>query len=134
MAGSAAMSASTNMEMRLRRRPPSRAPAKALARALRVRQGGERRKTLLAAGGHVATGTSLGASRGLLDRVGLPPRAAGAALFALAMAPELVIVPALGAAPPPRKWTRADAAVSVLHHAVFAAATDTAYVRLRRRD
>ena len=34
---------------------------------------------------------------------------------------------------PPWKWTPAEAAVSVLHHAVFAAATNAAYSRLRAR-
>ena len=132
LVGAAAMSVSTNAEMRLRRRPPSDAPAKALAR-VRIKPRGRRRKQLLAAGGHVGTATSLGVARGLLDRLKPDSRTTGATLFALAVAPDAAVVPALGASRPPWKWTRAEAAVSVLHHAVFAAATNSAYSRLRAR-
>jgi uncharacterized protein YndB with AHSA1/START domain len=133
LVGAAAMSVSTNAEMRLRRRPPSEAPAKALARVLRISPRGRRRKQMLAAGGHVGTATSLGVARGLLDRFEPDSRTAGVALFALAVTPDAAVVPALGASRPPWKWTPAEAAVSVLHHAVFAAATNAGYSRLRAR-
>jgi uncharacterized protein YndB with AHSA1/START domain len=132
LVGAAAMSVSTNAEMRLRGRPPSDAPAKALSRVLRVKSRG-RRKQLLGAGGHVGTAVALGVTRGLLDRAGASPRTAGILLFATAMTPDAVVVPALGASSPPWRWTRVDAAVSVLHHAVFATATNAAYGRLRGR-
>jgi len=132
LAGAAAMSVSTNAEMRLRGRPPSDAPAKALARMLRVKPRG-RRKQALGIGGHLGTAVALGATRGLLDRVGAGPRLGGIVLFATAMTPDAAVVPALGAAPPPWKWTPAEASTSVLHHAVFAAATNAAYLRLRAR-
>jgi uncharacterized protein YndB with AHSA1/START domain len=130
LAGAAAMSVSTHAEMRLRGRPPSDAPAKALARVLRVKAGG-RRAQALGTAGHVGTAVSLGAVRGLLDPAGAGPRTGGAILFAMAMTPDAAVVPALGAAPPPWKWTRTEAFISVLHHAVFAAATNAAYLRLR---
>jgi uncharacterized protein YndB with AHSA1/START domain len=130
VAGAGAMSVSTNLEMRLRRRPPSDAPAKALARVLGMKPRG-RRKQALAVAGHVGTSVALGATRGVLDRAGAGPRAGGIGLFALAMTPDAAVVPALGAAPPPWQWTRMEAATSVLHHAVFAAATDAAYRSLK---
>ena len=131
LAGAAAMSVSTNAEMRLRGRPPSDAPAKALARVLRVKPKGRGRKQALAIGGHVGTSVALGAARGLLDRTGTGSRTSGVVLFVMAMTPDAAVVPALGAALPPWRWTRVEVATSVLHHAVFAAATNAAYLRLR---
>ncbi|HSI80724.1 MAG TPA: hypothetical protein VK919_08750 [Solirubrobacterales bacterium] len=128
------MSVSTNLEMRLRNRPPSYAPAKALGRALGIDVSSDRRKRLLGVVGHVGTAVSLGAARGLLDRPRpLGPGAGGFALFGLAMAPEVIAVPALGAADPPWRWSRTEVALSVLHHAVFAVGTATAYEWWRPR-
>ena len=130
LAGALAMTVSTNSEMRLRGREPSYAPAEAVAGLLNVRANGERAKQLLGLGGHLATGVSLGVVRGLLDRLGLGARGAGTALFAVAMVPEAVVVPALGATEPPWKWSATDTAVSLLHHAVFAVVTTVAFERL----
>src|SRR5215218_2027554 len=58
-AGALAMSVSTNAEMRLRGRPPSDAPAKALARLFGVSARGRHRKMQLALAGHVATSITL---------------------------------------------------------------------------
>lgn len=133
LAGAMVMSASTNAEMRLRGRPPSYAPAKTIAKLFGVSIRGERRKKMLGTVGHVATAVPLGVVRGLLDRLGLGPRSASAALFGLAMAPEILVVPALGAADPPWKWSAEDTAISILHHGVFAAGTTAAYELLAAR-
>jgi uncharacterized protein YndB with AHSA1/START domain len=127
LAGALLMSVSTNAEMRLRGRPPSYAPAKAIGRLFGLRIRGKQRKKMLGTAGHLATAISIGALRGLLDRVGLGSAKAGVVLFGIAMTPEVVIVPALGAADPPWRWSGTDAAVSILHHAVFASATSAAY-------
>ena len=64
------------------------------------------------------------------DRLaGVRPPPAAAAMLALGLAPEVVVVPALGAAPPPWRWSRADVAVSLLHHGVYAAAVESSYRR-----
>ena len=133
LAGAVVMSVSTNTEMRLRGRPPSYAPAKAIGKLFGVSTRGDGRKKLLGAVGHVATAVPLGVLRGLLDRLGMGSRPAGLALFGLAMAPEILVVPALGAADPPWKWSAEDTAISVWHHAVFAAGTTAAYGLLRAR-
>ena len=133
-AGAVAMSAATNAEMRLRGREPSYAPAKALGRVLGLRVRTDREKKLLGAAGHSATAISLGVARGLLARAGLGPRRGTAALFGLAMAPELAVVPALGATDPPWRWSREEMVISLVHHAVFAAATSAAYETLARRS
>ena len=93
---------------------------------LRIKEGSERTKKALSTVGHTATSVSFGVVRGVLGLAGLGPRVAGAALFGAAMAPELVVVPALGGAKALWKWSAADRAISVLHHGVFTLATNTA--------
>ena len=132
-AGALAMSVSTNAEMRLRGRPPSDAPARAISRLVGVDAHGRRRKMQLALAGHMTTSIALGAARGVMARCGVPPAPAGAALFALAMVPEIVVVPALGAAAPPWRWAATDAAVSVVHHGVYALTTNAAHGVLESR-
>lgn len=130
LCAAAVMTVSTNVEMRLRGRGPSYAPAKALGRVLGVRTRGKRRKMALGAAGHVAISVSVGILRGILDRFGVGPRAAAPTLFAIAMTPDLVVVPALGASDPPWEWSAADFAVSALHHGLFAATVTIVYDRL----
>jgi transposase InsO family protein len=132
-AGALAMSVSTNAEMRLRGRPPSDAPARALSRLLGVDASTRRRKTRLALAGHLATSLSLGAARGAMATAGVRPAPAGAALLGLALLPEVLAVPALGAAPPPWRWSATDACVSLLHHGVYAGTTNAVYGLLDRR-
>jgi hypothetical protein len=45
-------------------------------------------------------------------------------MVALRLAPEVVVTPALGAAPPPWRWSRPDMARSLLHHGVYAATAE----------
>ena len=132
-AGAMVMSVSTNLEMRLRGRPPSDAPARALARIFGVSARGKRRKMQLALAGHLATSLSIGAAGGALRSAGMRPAPAGLALFGLALLPEIVIVPALGAAPAPWRWSGVDWAVSVVHHGVYAGTTNAMYVLLDAR-
>lgn len=127
LVGALAMSVSTNVEMRLRGRPASDAPAKALARLFGVSARGKQRKMRLALGGHLATSVALGAARGAIARRDVGSASAGAVLFALALAPEIVVVPALGAAAPAWRWGVVDAAVSVWHHGVYAMTTNACY-------
>jgi uncharacterized protein YndB with AHSA1/START domain len=134
MAGAVAMSVSTNAEMRLRGRPPSDAPARAIERLLGIRIRGRRARMRAAAAGHVVASVGVGSARGAIDAAGMPARAAGAATLALALVPEIVVVPALGAAEPPWRWSAVEAAISVAHHAVYAAAVIGAYEALARPE
>jgi hypothetical protein len=131
VAGALAMSASTNAEMRLRRRPPSDAPARAIERILGTKLRG-RRRLRGAAAGHLVASVALGAARGAIDAAGVPPAAAAAATLGLALVPELVVVPALGATDPPWEGGATESAISLGHHAVYAAAVVLAYDRLRQ--
>lgn len=132
-AGALVMSVSTNAEMRLRGRAPSDAPANAIARIFGIRARGRRRRMQLAFAGHMATSVTIGAAGGALRSAGMAPAPAGGALLGLALLPEIVVVPALGAAAPPWRWSGADWGVVALHHGVYAAATSGAYTLLEAR-
>ena len=132
-AGAIVMSVSTNAEMRLRDRPPSDAPARAIARIFGIRARGRRRKMQLALAGHVVTSVSIGVAAGGLRAAGLPPAPANAAAFGMALLPEVVIVPALGATDPPWRWSGTDWVVAVVHHGVYAVASGAAFALLEGR-
>jgi hypothetical protein len=125
------MSVSTTVEMRLRGRPPSDARARALGRLPGVNARGKRRRRRLLVGGHLATSLTLGAACGVLELAGVRPRPAAAAVFGLALVPEVVVVPALGAVQPPWRWSRAEVALTLLHHGVYATVVNGAYRLLR---
>jgi hypothetical protein len=129
-AGAAAMTLSTATEMRVRGRPASIAPVQAAERAtgIRLPSDGARRASSWA--GSVAFGTALGLVRPLL---GGRPVASPAAFLLVASLPDLALVPALGAAPPPWRWGAGELAISALHHAAYAASGEATWRSLERR-
>jgi hypothetical protein len=126
VAATAAMTVASTAEMKLRGRPPSTAPADVAGRLLGVKprkRAGNRFATVA----HAVSGVALGTMRGLLDVAGVRGAAAPAAFFAIAWAPDLLLVPAAGAAPPPWRWGAAEVAISAAHHVAYAAAGETTY-------
>jgi len=130
VAGTAAMTVSSTVEMRLRGRPPSDAPGRAAAGLLRVRVDDDPATGRLARLGHVLTGVSLGAARGVVGAAGVREPTASAVFLPISLLPDAVGLSVLGLAPPPWRWGAIDLAVSVGHHAVFALATGAAYAAL----
>lgn len=131
VAATAAMTVASTAEMKLRGREPSTAPAKVAGRLLGVKprkRAGGRFATIA----HVSSGISLGAARGLLDLTGLRDTPAAVAFFWIVWAPDLVAVPAAGAAEPPWRWGPTEVAISGLLHAVYAAAGEGAWRVLAR--
>jgi uncharacterized protein YndB with AHSA1/START domain len=130
--GGVAMSASTIAEMRLTGREPSKVPARAVERLLAIRKlgaEGERRVTTVA---HFGVSGLTGAAWGTMASAGLPRSLRTPLLYGIATAPDAVVVPAMGLAPPPWRWTPADVARTVGHHAVFTAVAAAAFSRLER--
>jgi hypothetical protein len=132
VAGTAAMTVSSTVEMRLRGREASDAPGRAAAQGLRVRVRDDPATGRLARLGHVMTGVGLGAARGVLGFAGLREPAASALFLGLSLAPDAAGLPAVGIAPPPWRWPPVEIAVSLGHHAVFSLATGAAYAALER--
>ena len=127
-AGTAAMTISSTIEARLRGRTPSSAPARATAKVLGISSFedsvAEARFNDLS---HWGYGTGWGVIRGLLDAAGLPPAKATAAHGAAVWGSAQVTLPALDIAPPAVFWPKAEIAIDVFHHTVYALATGIAY-------
>jgi hypothetical protein len=127
-AGTAAMTLSSTLEARLRGRTPSSAPARATAKMLGIKEfEDDIAKARFNDLSHWGYGTSWGVVRGLLDAAGVSPRAATAAHGAAVWGSAQVTLPALDVAPPSVFWGADEVAIDAFHHAVYAAATGTAY-------
>jgi hypothetical protein len=132
LVGTAAMTMSSTVEMKVRGRKPSSAPADAAAKVLGVSPVGESEKTRFSNLVHWGYGTSWGAVRGLLGALGLRGPAAAAAHMGTVWGTELVMLPALDVAPPATEWGGTEVAIDAWHHAVYAVATSLAYAWLDR--
>lgn len=130
--GGVAMSASTTAEMRLTGREPSKVPVKGVERLLAIRARGEKGERRVTTVAHFAVSGLAGGAWGAIASAGLPTRLRAPLLYAVAAAPDVVAVPAMGLAPPPWRWTPADVARTVGHHAVFTVVTKAAFSRIER--
>jgi hypothetical protein len=127
LAGTAAMTVSSTIEAKVRRRQASSAPARAAEKALGIEKfesnGAEQRfRTLV----HWAYGTGWGAVRGLLRAAGASPQAATAGHFAAIWGSAQVTLPVLDVAPPITMWGGKEIAIDAWHHLVYTAATAAA--------
>ena len=127
-AGTAAMTVSSTVEAKLRKRQPSTAPARATAKALGIAtfEDGvaQARFNDLS---HWGYGTGWGVVRGLLDAAGVPSGKATAAYGAAVWGSAQVTLPALDVAPPAIFWAKEEIAIDAFHHTVYAIATGLAY-------
>ena len=132
VAGTVAMTASSTIEMKLRGRPASSAPATAAAKVLGVEPKGQSEEARFASIVHWGYGTSWGAVRGLIGATGLRGVRANAALLGVVWGTEQAMLPALGVAPPFWEWGAKEVAIDAIHHLVYAGATGAAYALLDR--
>lgn len=126
------MTLSSAVEMKLRQRPSSPTPAKAVSKVLGVETKGEREQARLSNLTHWGYGTSLGMLRGLPGMVGLRGLAATAAYFGVVWGMEQVMLPGLGVAQPTWKYGAKEAAIDAGHHLVYAGAASLTYGWLNR--
>jgi hypothetical protein len=129
-AGTAAMTASSSIEAKLRDRGASSAPADAAGKLLGIQprdEAGEQRFSNVV---HWSYGTSWGAVRGLLHAAGLDGGRAVVAHFAVVWGSAQVMLPALDVAPPAWESEPKELAIDAFHHAVYAAATGLAFAAL----
>lgn len=130
--GTAAMTASSMIEMKIQNRAGSSAPADAAAKVLGVKPVDEDAEARFANIVHWGYGIGWGSVRGILGAAGLSGPAATAAHFATVWGSEQVMLPALDVAPPITEWGAQEIAVDALHHIVYAVATGIAYSALDR--
>jgi hypothetical protein len=130
-AGTAAMTVSSTLEMKLRGRAASTAPADATAKVLGIeRFRDDAAKARFSNLVHWGYGSAWGVVHGLLRLAGLPPAKATAAHLAAVWGNEAVMLPVLGVAPPFWTWGAEEVAIDVWHHVVYATATAVAYEQL----
>lgn len=130
--GTVAMTASSTIEMKLRGRPASSAPAAAASKVLGVEPKGQSEKARFSSIVHWGYGTSWGAVRGLIGAAGLRGLRANAAHLGAVWGAEQAMLPALGVAPPFWEWGAKEVASDAFHHLVYASATGAAYALLDR--
>ena len=132
VAGTAAMTLSSTIEMKVRGRPASSTPARAAAKVLGVEPVDEEAKARFSNIVHWGYGTAWGGFRGLLSAAGLSWPAATAAHLAAVWGTEQVMLPALDVTPPLTEWGAEEVAIDAFHHLVYAVATGVAYSLLDR--
>jgi hypothetical protein len=132
VAGTAAMTVSSTIEMKLRGRPASSAPAAAAATVLGVEPKGQSEEARFSSIVHWGYGTSWGAVRGLIAAAGLKGLRANAAHLGTVWSSEQAMLPALGVAPPFWEWGAKEVAIDAFHHLVYAGTTGVAYALLDR--
>ncbi len=130
--GTAAMTASSTIEAKLRKREGSTAPADAAAKVRGVEPADDAAKARFSNLVHWAYGTSWGACRGVLGGLGLVGPAGATAHFGAVWGSGLVMLPALEVAPPVSEWSSTDIAIDAWHHLVYAVATSLTYSALVR--
>ncbi len=127
LAGTAAISLSQMIEMKITKREPSEAPIKVASQVTGAAPADESQKEKLSNEIHYAYGTSWGLVRGLLGLAGLKGAPATLVHFGAIWAAELIMLPKYDAAPPATEQKPKDLAIDALHHAVYAIAAGLAY-------
>lgn len=131
--GTAAMTISSTIEMKLRDRGASNAPAEAVEKVFDVEPEDEEAETRLSNLTHWGYGTGWGAVRGLLPVLGLRGWPATAAHFGAVWGTAAAMLPSLDVAPPIKQWGVKEIAIDAWHHAVYAAAVGLTFRALDRR-
>jgi hypothetical protein len=127
LAGTAAISLSQALEMKLTKREPSTAPADAAGKVVGVRPRHLAGRARFAHIVHWAYGTSWGLFRALLGGRRSGRFWAGLAHLAAVQTAALLMLPRLGVAPPIKEWEPVEIGQELLHHAVYSAAADATY-------
>ena len=130
LAGTAAMTATQAVEMRLSGRPPSRVPGQVAAKLLRLLPAGDTELARISTGMHWAHGMTQGLGRSAVGALGLTGTTATATHFAMMWTGDVALYKALGIADWPWRWSLDELAPDLLHKGVHAVVTGAAYDRL----
>lgn len=128
--GTAVMTVSSTIEMKLRNRGSSSTPAQAVEKVLGIKPTREQEQARFSNMVHWAYGTAWGIPRGLLAAAGLGWTAATAAHLLAVWGAEVVMLPSIGVISPVYQWGTKEIAIDVFHHLVYATATGLAYASL----
>jgi len=123
LAGTAAITLSQMIEMKITGRKPSTTPEKAVERTLDIGAVSKEKKGKVAQEVHWVYGTTWGIARGLMRFAGLKGWPATLTHFSAVWGTALVMLPALGLSKPIREQKIKKTLIEATHHAVYAAAT-----------
>jgi hypothetical protein len=132
LAGTAAITLSQMIEMRITKRQASEAPTKVAAQVVDVKPASEETKEKVSKEIHWTYGTAWGVVRGLIGLTGLSGIAAIATHFSAIWGTSLVLLPSFDAGPKITEEEPKTIAIDVMHHAVYAIAAGLAYDAIDR--
>lgn len=125
--GTAVMTASSTLEMTVRGRAGSSAPADAALKVLGVEPVDDTAMERFSNLVHWSYGTGWGALRGVLGAAGMGGLPATALHFFAVWGSETVMLPTLDVAPPITTWGAKEVGIDIFHHLVYALSTNAAY-------
>ena len=125
--GTAAITVSQMIEMKITKRKGSTVPADAASKVLDIKPATVADKQKFSQEVHWTYGTLWGVARGLLSLAGVKRWTATTAHFAAILGTAMIIEPALKVAPPVKEWSKEDILKDMLHHAVYAIAAGLVY-------
>lgn len=134
IAGTAAITISQMIEMRITKRKPSTAPVKAVSKVLKLKPTRKDEKEAVSQEIHWTYGTAWGIPRGILSLTGVQGWPATLLHFAAIWATELTMLPSLDVAPPVTEEEPKAIAIDALHHAVYAVAAGLVYDAIAESD
>lgn len=127
LVGTAAITLSQVIEMRITGRESSDAPVKAADQVLGVKPKNKEHKELLSQEMHWAYGTAWGIARGLISLTGLKGVPASLLHFGAIWGTSMLMLPAIKAAPPVTEESPEEIGVDGIHHAVYAITAGVVY-------
>jgi len=119
-AGTAAITASQMIEMKIDGRKPSTAPEQAAEKVFDIEPKDDKAKEHINQQMHWSYGVSWGIPRAILHLFGIKGSAATAIHFGAVMGTAMVMLPSMKLAPPVKEWGAKEIAIEALHHAVYA--------------
>ncbi|WP_428331432.1 hypothetical protein [Mucilaginibacter sp.] len=122
LAGTAAITLSQMIEMKITKREPSEAPIKVATETTGIKPANAAEKEKVSQEIHWAYGTVWGIARGLIGLTGLKGIPANIAHFGAIWGTSMIMLPAFKAAPPVTEEDPKSIAIDGFHHAVYALA------------
>jgi hypothetical protein len=127
LAGTAAITLSQLIEMKITKREPSEAPVKVVSETVGAKPATKEDKEKLSQEIHWAYGTTWGISRGIIGLTGLKGLPAALVHFGAIWGTSMVMLPKFNAAKPINEQEPRSIAIDGFHHAVYAITTGLVY-------
>lgn len=127
LVGTAAITLSQLIEMRIRGRDASKTPARAAEKIFGIQPVDEEAEMRLSTITHWGYGTSWGTFRSALGVVGVHGPLATSLHFGAIYGTALVMLPGLQLAPPPKEWGAKEIGIDAWHHLVYGVAAGLTY-------